>query len=115
MGTKGLILKDGTISPNGEELRQMMAIYGPAVKVGDPCHISYVRIKDDHIHFEINGGPIHRKKWYQHIEVSGTGGPVTPGNDDPEANPHGSYIDLYFDKYVPEMNAQQLRDLLFGR
>jgi hypothetical protein len=113
MGAKGLTLKDGTVSPNGDELRQMMAIYGPAVKIGDPCHISYVRIKDDHIHFEINGGPVHRKKWYQHIEISGGGGPVTPGNNDPEANPHGSYVDLYFDKYVPEMTAQQLRDLLF--
>ncbi len=26
---------------------------------------------------------------------------------------HGSYLDIYFDKYVPEMTAQQLRDLLF--
>ena len=113
MGAKGLKLRDGVISPSGEELQQMMAIYGPAVKVGDPAHISYVQIKDDHIHFEINGGPVHRKKWYQHIEISGAGGPVTPGNRDPQANPHGSYVDLYFDKYVPELNPQQLRELLF--
>jgi hypothetical protein len=113
MGTKGLKLKDGILSPSGEELQQAMAIYGPAVKVGDPAHISYVQIKDDHIHFEINGGPVHRKKWYQHIEISGNGGPVTPGNSDPQANPHGSYVDLYFDKYVPELNPQQLRELLF--
>lgn len=113
MGAKGLTLKNGTITPSGDELQQAMTIYGPAVKVGDPAHISYVRIKDDHIHFEINGGPVHRKKWYQHIEISGGGGPVTPGNNDPQANPHGSYVDLYFDKYVPEMTAQQLRELLF--
>jgi hypothetical protein len=113
MGTKGLKLKDGVITPTAEELQQMMAIYGPAVRVGDPAHISYVQIKDDHIHLEINGGPVHRKKWYQHIEISGGGGPVTPGNDNPQANPHGSFVDVYFDKYVPELSAQQLRDLLF--
>ena len=113
MGTKGLSLKNGVLSPSAEELRQTMAIYGPAIKVGDPAHISYVQIKDNHIHLEINGGPIRRKKWYQHIEISGGGGPVTPGNNNPTANPHGSFVDVYFDKYVPEMTAQQLRDLLF--
>jgi len=115
MGTKGLRLKDRVITPNGEELRQALVLYGPAVKVGDPAHISYVQIKDDHIHFEINGGPVHRKKWYQHIEVYGSsGGGITPGGGNgPQANPHGSYVDVYFDKYVPEMTAQQMRDLLF--
>ena len=63
MGMKGLQLKQGVITPNGEELRQALAIYGPAVKPGDPAHISFIHIKDDHIHFELNGGPVHRKKW----------------------------------------------------
>jgi hypothetical protein len=71
-----------------------------------------VHIKDDHIHFEINGGPVHRKKWYQHIQVSGAGGTMQAPQDDPQANPHGSFVDVYFGKYVPEMTAQQLRDLL---
>ena len=63
--------------------------------------------------FDINGGPVRRKKWYQHIEVSGTGGvPVTAGEQRLPPNPHGSYLDVYFDKYVPEMSAQQLRELL---
>jgi hypothetical protein len=112
MGTKGLHLKEGVITPNGEELRQTLTLWGPAVKPGDPAHISFVHIKDDHIHFEINGGPVHRKKWYQHIEVSGAGGTVPTGPNEPQSNPHGSFVDLYFGKYIPEMTAQQLRDLL---
>jgi hypothetical protein len=112
MGTKGLTLKDGSTSPEGMELQQALALWGPAIKPGDPAQISYVQIKPDHIHFDINGGAIHRKKWYEHIEVSGTGGasPIA-GNQSPQ-NPHGTYLDLYFPKYVPEMSAQQLRDLL---
>jgi hypothetical protein len=73
-----------------------------------------VQIKDDHIHFEINGGPVHHKKWYQRVEVSGTyGTPVTGGPDEAQSNPHGSFVDLYFGKYVPEMTAQQVRGLLY--
>ena len=114
MGAKGLRLKDGVITPNGQEMKQALALWGPAVKPGDPAHISYVQIRPNYIHLELNGGPIKRRKWYNHIQISGANGPpVTPGSDDPISNPHGSYIDLYFEKYVPELTAQQLRDLLF--
>jgi hypothetical protein len=113
MGAKGIKLKDGVTTPHGPELQQALAIWGPAVKPGDPAHISYVQIKDDHIHFDLNGGPVHRKKWYEHIQVSGANGasvPLSPNQS--QQNPHGTYLDVYFDKYVPEMTAQQLRDLL---
>jgi len=113
MGSKGLKLKDGSLTPNGKDLQAILALYGPSIRPGDPAHISFIRIHDDHIHFDLNGGPVRRKKWYQHIEVSGTGGtPVPLGNEEEIQNPHGSYLDIYFDKYVPEMSAGQLRDLL---
>jgi outer membrane protein assembly factor BamE (lipoprotein component of BamABCDE complex) len=115
MGTKGLQLKeDGTITPNGKDLQQLLVIYGPSIKPGDPAHISYVQIKNDHIHFELNGGPIRRQKWYQRIEVAGSNGPVMTGpQNSPTNNVHGSFVDLYFPKYVPEMTAAQLRQLLY--
>jgi hypothetical protein len=113
MGTKGLQLKQGVVTPNGEELQQALNLWGPAVKPGDPAHISFVQIKNDHIHFELNGGPIRRQKWYQRIEVSGANGPLNTGPNEPQSNPHGSYLDVYFDKYVPEMTAGQLRELLY--
>ncbi|HKN17869.1 MAG TPA: hypothetical protein VJX47_13050 [Candidatus Sulfotelmatobacter sp.] len=113
MGTKGLQLKQGVVTPNGEELQQALNLWGPAVKPGDPAHISFVQIKNDHIHFELNGGPIRRQKWYQRVEISGANGPLTTGANAPQSNPHGSYLDVYFDKYVPEMTAAQLRSLLY--
>ncbi len=113
MGAKGLHLKEGVVTPNGEELQQVLALWGPSIKPGDPAHISFVRIKDDHIHFEINGGPVHRQKWYQHIQVAGAGGTMQAPQNDPQANPHGSFVDVHFGKYVPEMSAQQLRALLY--
>ena len=114
MGTKGLRLINGTTAPNGEQLQQMIAIYGPSIKPGDPTHISYVHIKDNFIHFELNGGPISRKKWYQHVQISGSNGNQVPlSNNESVQNPHGSFLDVYFDKYVPEMTAAQLRDLIY--
>lgn len=114
MGIKGIQLKDGVATPNGEEMRQALAIYGPSIRPGDPAHISFVQIKGDHIHFDLNGGPVHRKKWYEHVQLEGANGnPVQMGPEQAVQNAHGTYLDVYFDKYVPEMSARQLRDLLY--
>ncbi len=78
MGAKGIKLKDGVTSPNGPELQQALALWGPSVKPGDPAHLSYVQIKDNHIHFDINGGPVRRKKWYNHIQIEGANGQEVP-------------------------------------
>jgi hypothetical protein len=113
MGKTGLRLKNGVVSPNGEDLQRQMSLWGPAAKPGDQARISNVEIKDDHIRFEINGGPIKKQKWYQHIQIQGAGGgtaQVAPS--DSNANPRGSYVDLYFDKYVPEMTGPELKQML---
>jgi len=113
MGTKGLRLKDGVVTPSGEELQASMAMEGPAVKVGDPARISDVKFQDNFVRVELNGGPIRKQKWYQHISLSGADGqsaPISPS--DPQANARGSFVDIYFDKYVPEMTGDQLKEIL---
>lgn len=113
MGKTGLKLRDGNITPSGPELQQLMALWGPACKPGDRARISDVVIKDDHIRFEINGGPVKKQKWYQHITIQGSSAGVTPGGPaDSSANAHGSYVDLYFAKYVPELTGPELKELL---
>ena len=42
MGKKGLTLKDGDLSPNGEEMQNMLAMWGPAAKPGDQARISEI-------------------------------------------------------------------------
>lgn len=110
MGRKGLTLKDGQLSPQGEDLQRVIAMWGPAVKPGDQAMITQILIKENHIHLEINGGPVKKQKWYQHIQISGTGG--APLNQADTNNPRGSYVDLVFDRHVPELTPQQLKDLL---
>ena len=111
MGKTGLKLKNGTVTPSGPDLQHLIALWGPAAKPGDRARISDVTIKDDHIRFEINGGPVKKQKWYQHIQIQGTA-TVTPGGSDSSANARGSFVDLYFDKYVPELTGPELKELL---
>ena len=73
-----------------------LALWGPAIKPGDPAHISYVQIKDDHIHFEINGGPTRHKKWYQRVEVTGAYGTPVSGGPDDAANQSARYLSWTF-------------------
>jgi hypothetical protein len=113
MGKTGLKLKNGTVSPSGPELQQLLALWGPAAKPGDLARISDIVFKDDHIRFEINGGPVKKQKWYQRIQIQGAGGggvPLSPS--DSNANARGSFVDLYFDKYVPEMTGPELKQAL---
>jgi hypothetical protein len=112
MGKTGLKLKNGTVTPNGVELQHLMALWGPAAKPGDRARISDVVIKEDHIRFEINGGPVKKQKWYQHIQVAGGSSSVPIAPSDSSANARGSFVDLYFDKYVPEMTGPDLKQLL---
>ena len=112
MGKTGLTLKDGKVSPAGDDLQQLLALWGPSVKPGDQILISTVSFKGDRIRFEINGGPIKKKKWYQHIEV-GMGGDTAPiAPSDSNANPRGSYVDLVFDHHIPDVNAKRVQELL---
>jgi hypothetical protein len=114
MGRKGLTLKDGVVSPNGDDLQHLLAMWGPATKPGDRALISNIVIKNDRILFEINGGPVKKQKWYQHIQVAGVGGggdtPIAPSESN--ANPRGSCVDLVFDHYVPDLGPKELKNLL---
>lgn len=113
LGKRGVILKDGKMTPPDHELAMLVATYGPAVKPGDRAQITDIKIGDKTILFELNGGPAKKKKWYQHIEVGGMGGSVPVSQQDPnQANSAGTTVELAFDKYVPEMTGDQVRELL---
>src|SRR5579863_7623174 len=102
MGKKGLTLKNGALSPSGVDLQRLIVTWGPSVKPGDRARISSISMKDSRIHFEVNGGPLKKQKWYERIEIDGPGGTAAP--TEANANPRGSYVDLVFEHYIPEMD-----------
>ena len=114
MGYKGLVIKDGKVTPNEAEVQNMIALYGPAVRPGDQARITAIQFKGDkQIVFEINGGPKKKQKWYDRITISGAGGDATNPNADQNLNARGSSVTLEFDKYVPMMGPDELKKLLY--
>ena len=114
-GQKAITIKDGHIvAPTEDEIARSLATYGPAAKPGDRAQITNVLIKSDKIICEINGGPKKKTKWYQHISVSGMGTATTtqPAPDAATKNPHGMLVELDFDRFVPDMTGDQVRELL---
>src|SRR4051812_19744740 len=116
MGKVGLTIKDGKVSPDGQKLNELLAIWGPSVKPGDRAIITRFDLKNDRMHFEINGGPVKKTKWYQHIQVGANGVGGTPGGNstpDPINNPRGSYVDVIFDHHVPDLTVEQVKQMLW--
>ena len=79
--------------------------------------ITSLRFTGHEIVFEINGGPLTRKKWWQRVEV-GSAGTVAPGSpsdsksEDVYNHARGSYVALAFKDYVPELTASQVKEML---
>ena len=115
MGKTGLTLKGGKLSPDGEALNRLLAMWGPSVKPGDRALITQFVLKNDRIHLEINGGPVKKTKWYQHVTVGVGGAGGTPGGPpgDPINNPRGSYVDLVFDHHIPDLTVEQVKQMLW--
>ena len=114
MGYKGLVIKDGRVSPSETEVQNMVALYGPAVRPGDQARITAIQFKGDNkIIFEINGGPKKKQKWYDRIQISTGNASATNPNADQNLNARGSSVTLEFDKYVPMMGPDELKKILY--
>lgn len=112
-GKTGVTIKDGKIiNPSEDQMQDIMASYGAAIKAGEAAHITDIKFKDKSLVFDINGGPVRKKKWYEHMQVGVGGGTVSPGQPTDDTNIHGSLVELDFDNYVPEVTPAQLKQLL---
>jgi len=117
MGKIGLRIENGVVTPTDAQVRQLAADYGPACRPGDRAKITAVRFKDNGIIFEINGGPVKRKKWYQRLQISGAGSvAVTPTGQQPDmnidTNARGSYVALVFKGHVPALTPDEIKQML---
>jgi hypothetical protein len=109
-GHKGLLIKHGVVTPSEAQITQLVWDNGLAAKPGDKVVISNVLIQEKSIVLEINGGPQKKGKWYQHVQIGAGGVGGTPGGAPKESK--GSEVTLDFDKYVPELTGDQVRQML---
>ncbi len=113
-GPKGLTLHaSGKVTPDGDQLVGVVTQYGAAARPGDRVTITSVEFKGNLILFEINGGSRKKKSWWQHLSVGGIGGEVPLDQTPAEpVNPRGSSVVLQFDRFVPEMSVERLKEVL---
>lgn len=109
---RGLTLHaNGELRPEGTDYEEMLQRKGISAKPGDRLVISDIKIEASRIVFAFNGGPDRKHKYLRHVSIGGNGGYVPLAQDDGQ-DPVGSKLTLTFDKYVPEMTADQLRGLI---
>jgi hypothetical protein len=112
-GEVGLTIKNGKVTPTDQQVASLVANYGFAAKPGDRVIITNIEFKEKSIIFDINGGGKKHQKWYQHVSI-GAGGQTAPvGGGAPQSlEAKGSTVTLSFDKYVPELSGEQVREML---
>jgi hypothetical protein len=117
MGRTGIRIENGRVTPSEAEVRQMAAQTGVAAKPGDRAKITDVHFLSKSIVFELNGGPVKKKKWYERLEVSAAGGSATPGGGQVDesklyTNAQGSFVMLQFKDHIPSLTPDQVKSLL---
>jgi hypothetical protein len=103
---------------NDDLLNRAVATHGAAVNTGDPVQITRLDFHAHTIAVDVNGGGKPKKNWRDHVQI-GMGVPMSSQtstsneNAPPGVRPGmGSTIFLEFDKTIPEMTPEQLKQLL---
>ena len=113
LGTPGIMLHaNGDLKFGNGDYYDGLVRKGTSAKLGDRVAITDIRIKPREIVFDLNGGPERKHKYLRHVSIGGGGGYTNPVVQDDPLEPTGSRLTLVFDKYVPDLSADELRGLI---
>jgi hypothetical protein len=115
--------KDGVIfyvgkDLNGEMLDRAIASHGAAVNTGDKVQITRLEFRDHQIVVDVNGGGRVKKRWRDRIHMEMGGIPTVQTSSAQDSGPPGlqpgagSTIFLEFNKPVPDLTPNDLKQLL---
>ena len=101
-------------------LDRAVATHGPAVNTGDNVQITRLEFRDKQIIVDVNGGGRGKRHWRDHIQIGlGGGGYPTmqPASTQDQGPPGmqpgmGSTIFLEFNKPVPDLTPEELKQFL---
>jgi hypothetical protein len=105
-----------TVNSKGEfdwkknEMASMNA--GQFIAPGITVQITNLTIADDKIIFEINGGGRKKRRYLEHIQIGAGGGTRPIARPTAQAPPKGSYITIKFEKGVPDLTPDQVKEIL---
>lgn len=113
-GKKGFHMKAGA-PLNETALRMAVAGAGSAINPGDRAQITNLDFKDKEIIVEVNGGGKGKTRLRDRIHLEVGGAPTMTTTPENRVNTNaGSTLYLDFDKPVPDMTADDLKQLLAG-
>lgn len=112
-GHRGLTLEaNGKLAPAGDPYLEMITKEGTSAKPGDRLVLTDVKIENNKIVFDINGGPDHKHRFLRHVQI-GTGPVMSPVvQDGTDQDPTGSRLTLDFKGRIPELTGAQVKALL---
>jgi hypothetical protein len=102
---------NGSMEPNGEKYIDELHTKGICAKPGERVVVTDIKVRDNTIVLELNGGPDHKHKYLRHISI-GMGqddNPIVPDDGRP---PAGSRLILVFPGRVPDLSGEQVEALL---
>jgi hypothetical protein len=102
---------NGHMDPTGDKYVDVLHQKGISVKPGDRVVVTDIRIRDNSIVLDLNGGPEHKHKYLRHVSI-GMGAAETPLAQDSGAPPTGARVTLLFEEKVPDLNGEQMEALL---
>ena len=118
-GKEGFLVRVGK-PLESEILDRAVATHGAAVNTGDNVQITRLEFRAHQIAVDVNGGGRGRKSWRDHIQIGlgGSGRPPMQSASTQDTGPPGlqpgmgSTIFLEFNKPVPDLAPEELKQLL---
>ena len=102
-----------------EMLNRAVATHGAAVNIGDNVQITKLEFRDHQIIVDLNGGGRGKHHWRDHLQIGMGGGyPTVRGTSTQDNGPPGlqpgmgSTLFLEFNKSLPDMTPDELKQLL---
>jgi len=104
---------------NQDLLTRAVATHGAAVHAGDQVQITKLEFRDHTIVVDVNGGGKGKKHFLDHLQISAGGVPtMRSASEAQEKGPPGiqpgagSTLFLEFNKTIPDLSPQELKQLL---
>jgi hypothetical protein len=86
---------------------------GQFIAPGITVQVTGIAINEDRIVFEVNGGGKKKKKRFlERVQVGAGGGTRPIANPTVQAPPEGSYVTIKFEKVVPNLTPDQVKEIL---
>jgi len=86
---------------------------GQFIAPGITVQVTNVTFAGNKMMFEVNGGGKKKKKRFlERIQVGGSGRMAPVANPTAQAPPQGSYVSIQFEKQIPNLTPQEVKDIL---